>query len=532
MRCDVKDYGAEGDAYTDDTTALQNAIDTCNAAGGGTVVLPPGVYVSGTIRLLSHVRLHLEAGAVLKGSPDVSRYGMLGEDWGVGLVFAHLADNVAITGDGTIDGSGASFLEGDKVFLNEDSYVREATRQGSEFLSPDDDRIKGPVRIEHRPGHMIEFIGCNHLAIRDIRLVDSPMYAVHFIDCENIVVTDISIENDERVPNADGIHFNDCRDVRIANCNIHSPDDCIAMTGREFLPPGHEFRLDATENIVVANCTMQSGSSAIRVGYVKNPIRNCLFQNCVIRDSNRGIGVFIRGSGAIENILFDHFSIETRLVAGAWWGHGEPIHVSVCPRDADVTTLGRLRNVRFSNIVARGESGIVVCGDAKSPVEDLVFDNVRLSLVNSPLTESFGGNFDLRPNADRSRAIFAHDIPSLYACHTRNLRIADFEMEWDDDLPEFYTHGIECEQFEDLLIDGFRGRQHVKATEAAAIAISDGRSVTVRNCRAGKGAGTFLSHADVADARVFSGNDLRNAERVWARDPSDFMCHGNLIPQE
>lgn len=133
---------------------------------------------------------------------------------------------------------------------------------------------------------------------------------------------------------------------------------------------------------------LESASTGVRVGYGRNPIRNCVFQNLVIYNSHRGLGVFARDEGNIENLLFQNITIRTRLYSGHWWGKGEPIHVSAI-RQNPAVPVGRIRRVTFSNILADSEGGVVVYGTPKSPIEDLTIHNLRLTVTAGPLAAGF-----------------------------------------------------------------------------------------------------------------------------------------------
>ncbi|MBM3802122.1 MAG: hypothetical protein FJW26_07390 [Acidimicrobiia bacterium] len=111
--------------------------------------------------------------------------------------------------------------------------------------------------------------------------------------------------------------------------------------------------------------------------------------------------------------MFSNITIETRLHTGHWWGHGEPIHLSAVPVFEGVVP-GAIKNVRFSNVVARSESGIVVHGQKDAVLRDLSFEDVHLTVLPSALAASYGGNFDLSPALKKESALFKHDIPGLY----------------------------------------------------------------------------------------------------------------------
>jgi hypothetical protein len=179
--------------------------------------------------------------------------------------------------------------------------------------------------------------------------------------------------------------------VHISDCDIQNGDDSIVVLGGE--------------KITVANCTLSSRSAAVRVGFAGADIRDCVFANLVIFDSNRGLAVNVQGSNSIENVLFSDIVIQTRLVTGHWWGKGEPIQVSAVPWDPKIKQIGRIKNVRFRNITAESPSGVIVYGCEQSIIQDLLFQGVKLRINRSPLQESYGGNFDLRGCRDAATAI-------------------------------------------------------------------------------------------------------------------------------
>jgi hypothetical protein len=202
---------------------------------------------------------------------------------------------------------------------------------------------------------------------------------------------------------------------------------------------------------------MLSRSAAVRIGgFDQNPMRNYTFSNITIHNSNRGIGIFARDEGSIENLTFTNIVIETRLHTGDWWGNGEPIHISAVRLTKDLK-LGHISHVKFQNIICRGESGIVVYGTEESVIEDVSFEGVSLHIADSPLNDVAGGNFDLRPVLDPGLQLFSHDIPGLYAQYVRDLRIRDFDISWDPVKQPFFTHGIDCREFDGVSIDGLRG---------------------------------------------------------------------------
>ena len=185
-------------------------------------------------------------------------------------------------------------------------------------------------------------------------------------------------------------------------------------------------------------------------------IRRCTFSNLVFYGSNRGIGIFAHNASDIEEILFSNILIETRLPNGQWWDNGEPIHLSTISR-FEGEPVGQIRNVRFGDIFATSEYGILMYGDAESPMENIYFDNVDLKIVNGKETLAYGGNFDLRPATDIDRQLFEHDIPGIYAKHVNGLTLDDVAVRWGEGLSDFFTYALETLYVNDLQVEDFLG---------------------------------------------------------------------------
>jgi polygalacturonase len=468
-------YGANGDGQYDCTSAIQKAIDVCTGNGGGMVYLPPGAFLSGPLTLGSNVNLYLEAGAVLLASSRVEDYPQDPDDTPmesgrVGLLTAKDAHNISITGRGTLDGRGQDFLDHESWKVDPPG-ANQYTRQGEDFMHPRYGTQHGPLEVlpTGRPGNMLRFYRCTDLLIQDVTLANSPAWTLHLHECESANITGLRIHSpgsDWRTPNDDGIDLRFCRRVRISNCDIDTGDDCIAVFG--------------SQQVVVTNCTLSSRSAGVRVGYDLGDVRDCVFGNLVI-DANRGLNLNVRASTTIENVLFHDIILRTHLITGQWWGKGEPIHISTGRMDAS-QPLGYVRNVRFRNILAESDTGILLYGCAESPIQEVVMEGVHLTIKASPLQASYGGNFDLRAMADPQQALFAHDIPGVYACHVHGLTLRDFRLEWEPDVPEFYTHGFECENFKNLHIDRFAGGP--ARPSCKAVVLREGTGAWVRRSQA------------------------------------------------
>lgn len=479
----IVEYGAVNNGITSNTSAIQKAINECSKNGGGLVLVPQGNFVTGSVQLFSNVNLYLAPGAKLLGSKDNNEY-LRQKDFGfdgmgagnkTGIVFAHNAENISITGQGIIDGRGNNSMYMDSLQYGMD-LNNKYTRQGMDYMSPKFGTKDGPVLwkglYEDRPGVMVIFSSCKNVLLSGVRFDESPNWTVAFLNCDNVKVQSTTINNNMDIPNSDGLDMYDSKNVTISDCVINAGDDAIAVV--------------SSDNITVTNSVLHSRSCGVRIGYNVFNGRNSgnlLFSNIHIYDCNRGIGIFQRQKGDIENIIFSNIIIQTRLHTGQWWGHGEPIHISAVP-GLGSKEVGKIKNVQFNNIIASGEEGILLYGTKESKLENISFNNVKLTMKNGVLTNSYGGNFDLRPTNDISIGIFKHDIPALYAGNIKGLSIKDFSVNWENSLPAFFTNAINCENFENIKIDGFTGSANAASAKQPAIALQSGKVALISNTAA------------------------------------------------
>ncbi|MBN2174083.1 MAG: hypothetical protein JW731_08130 [Bacteroidales bacterium] len=476
----IRDFGAVADGKTLNTAAIQQTIDKCYSMGGGMVYVPTGVYVTGTIHLKSNINLHLEAGAVLKGSTLMSDYEPF-ERPGFGkthygMLFTLNAENVSITGSGTFDGSEETFFNWNKAKKIEWGGTTH-TRQKENFRKVISGIGDGPVDpLASRPRQMIIFSQCKNVLVENVLIAKSPFWTLHFADCDGVIVKGVKIWNSLETPNSDGLDITSCNNVNVSDCDIRAGDDAIAITGYayHYELPGYYNLRHKSENINISDCNLQSRSSGIRIGFEdQNTVRNINISNINIFDSNRGIGIFVRDSGSIENINISGATIETRLHTGDWWGNGEPVHISAI-RSKNGGIIGQVKNVTLRDIICRSENGILLYGTDESILENIRFENIRFKLLNSALNEYAGGNIDLRGCLDPKQSLFEHDIPGLYARFVTNLVINDFALEWENPQYPFFTHGIEVENFRTLRINNFRGSGAPGNASAKPVSIENG----------------------------------------------------------
>ncbi len=402
----IRDFGARGDGQTLDTKAIQQAIDTCNKESGGTVLVPAGVFITGTVQLKSNVTLHLAAEAKLRGSGDGKQYYPaeaipLKGDWtlndgNTGLIFAVNASNIAIEGSGTIEGQGNLFR---------------STKGGP----PPPAGISG----NKRP-HTLLFHQCKHLRINDVFLFESAYHCVRIIQCEYVHLKGIHIHS--RVNhNNDGFHFISSKYVHITNCDVQCQDDACALFG-------------SCQFVMVDSCSFTTRWSVFRFG--GGVAENITVSNCLIYDTY-GCPIKMRcePGSRMENISFSNLVM--RNVTG-------PVSIGLGPED----NPGIARNISFSNIQATvtvpvqladvpfesrynpGEikSSIGLNGTASAPLENISFHNVHIIFPGGGTAQDAA----LRDVPQVAGEYYADGILPAYgifARHTKNLQLTNVRLE-------------------------------------------------------------------------------------------------------
>ena len=427
----ITDHGAIPDGKTNNAAAIQKAIDACAAGGvGGKVIVPPGTFLSGKIFLRSKVELHLDLGATLLCSPNIDDIHPP-ENYKHGIessfVCSEDQEDIAITGLGTIDGNGRA-------------YVKE--RLPHIYVMPE----KRPITF---------YIGgCKRVTITGITIRDGANWTLWFVGCDDVLVHGIRMYNDLKLPNSDGIDIDRCRNVHIADCHIEAGDDAIVLkTMREF------ERYGDSENIVVRGCTLKSTSTAICIGCeIAGKVSNVIFDSCVISSSHRGLSINHSFENNIENVLFSNMFIETRHFHDRWWGCGEPIYVKVLPW-TEKDSVGTTRNIRFQNIRAKSENGILVHGATPENLQGIEFENVHIKLAK--WSKWPGGLLDLRPCPGEQdgygSGVFKHPTYGFILQKAKGVTLRNCSVTWEGKLPDYFKDALLVAEVEDLTLDGFKG---------------------------------------------------------------------------
>ena len=398
------DGNALGDGQTLDTPALQSAIDACAAGGGGTVYLPAGQYLTGSLFLQNNISLHLDSGAAILGSENPDDYPIIHSRWEgkhqdthAPLITGENLNNISVVGRGTINGQGSVWWK--------------AKKDGT---------------LEHPRPRLIGFSDCTNILIEGITATNSPSWTINPIHCQNVNIRGITIINPADSPNTDGINPDSCRLVRISDCYVSVGDDCITIkSGTEH---EHPDRYAPCRDITITNCTLERGHGGVVIGSeMSGGVKNVVISNCVFIGTDRGIRIKSRRGrgGAIEDIRVSNIIMDGVLcpfTMNLYYHIGVRGNTDVSdkkPRSVDNSTP-RLRRIHFSHITAREvkHAAGFLYGLAEMPLEDISFTDISISISEE---------------ADSGYPEMADDIPSMsqagfFIRNARHLRLENVEV--------------------------------------------------------------------------------------------------------
>ncbi|MCC6793870.1 MAG: glycoside hydrolase family 28 protein [Candidatus Hydrogenedentes bacterium] len=496
----VRDKGATGNGTTNDTAAIQSAIDALGDVGG-TVHFDPGVYLSGSLHLRSNVALHLDHGATIKGIPDRAAYDPYekldfknesDEETSFfhhALIWGEDLENIAIYGSGTID---ANFT-----------------------------KRKGPKPIALKR--------CRFVRIEGIRILNAPNYCISMLGTDNVEIDGVTILN----AYCDGIDPDSCRNVRISNCHIESWDDAIVPKASFSLG-----ELRSTENITVTNCYLATACNAFKLGTESGgDFKRIAISNCVMdglkdkRDAVSGIAIESVDGSNIDGVVASNITMVN--VASPIF-----IRLGNRGRDMDPDVPGTLRNVSIDNVIATNAS--LVCSITGIPdrsVENISLSNINLSFVGGapyrPVTEEMPEFEKVYPSADNFGAMPGY---AFYCRHARSLTFSNVNVRWEDnywravlrakDDWELPLRGIPKEKaadasvgnalvfddIEDLHIDMLRARP--SQSDDAVIWMKNVRESIIESSSAQERTAVFLEvTGPQSSAITLSANGLRHAKQ-------------------
>ncbi len=496
---DVRDYGAKGDGKTLNTKAIQKAIDACNQAQGGMVLIPPGEFLSGTLELKSFVTLHIEAGGKLLGSTKREDYtagnGVPSGNGNIVFLYAVKADRLSIEGKGTVDGNGLSFYNGK-----------------GDNTGPGQNGVGGNF---DRP-HLLIFYACTNVDIKDVFLTASAYHCVRILQCKHIHFDGVRIYN--RVnKNNDGFHFSSCEYVHIANCDVQCQDDACALFG-------------SNRFVTVTNCSFSTRWSIFRFGGGES--QNIAISNCLIYDTFGCPIKISAGRASIENLTFSN--IIMRNVTG-------PIGIGFSGASGNNASANAIKKPFIRNIVFNGIRATVAAKPEPHPdihfdlhtwegeknscitlnamgeyyLEDISFTDVHIKYAGGGTAEQaakrdvprvaaeYFGVWDKAPGGPPAYGLYARNVKGLTLQNVR------FEYDQPDARPAMVFDNVQ-----DASIAGFSAQG---SPDAELLRFTGSKDILLSAVRVLSPAATFLQVEGAASEGILvDGGDLRKAGKTLA----------------
>ncbi|RIX60354.1 glycoside hydrolase family 28 protein [Paenibacillus nanensis] len=468
---DITAFGAIGDGAFDNTSAFSHAIAACAEGGGGTVYVPAGTYLTGRIKLVSHMTLEIETGATILFKNEFDAYPAEKTRWSgyecygySPLLFGSGLERVAIKGGGVIDGQGDAWWQAYRKLRYEGAVPESSVRlELLELNRGLRERIRSNI-VEWdtqflRPP-LLQLIDCRDIAIEGVTLRHSPFWNTHLVYCEGVRITGVAFINPSDAPNGDGLDIDSCSAVLVSNCRFDVGDDCLCLKsgidedGRRVGRP--------TEYVTVTNCVMKHGHGGIVMGSeTAGGIRHIVVSNCLFIGTDRGIRMKTNRArgGGVEDVNINGIQMRDVLcpiVINAFYRHGidesnplltshEPVPIS------DGTPV--IRRISISNLTARNAlaSAGFLYGLPEMPIEDVELSHITVEMTEDP--EEAGGE----PDMVKERLVMAGE--GMYFKHVRGLTLHQVRVETRQ------GPAVRLAQTEGAFIDGVHMRRRHLNTE-------------------------------------------------------------------
>ncbi len=420
----IIDHGAVGDGHTMNTDAIAAAINTCAEAGGGKVLLPSGIWLTGPIELKSNINLHVSEGAVILFSDKFEDYPLIETSFegrpeirSMSPISGRNLENIAITGKGVIDGSGGVWRPVKKFkmtdwqwrgliasggVLNQRKDIwwpTEAALNAGRIMSKLADK-DAPledykvVRSFLRPV-MVSLVECKNVLLDGPTFQNSPAWNIHPLMCENLILRNLTVLNPWFSQNGDGLDLESCKNALVYKCRFDVGDDALCMkSGRD--KAGRDRGMP-TENVVIADCIVYHGHGGFVVGSeMSGGVRNLMVRDCIFWGTDVGLRFkSTRGrGGVVENIYIQDILMKDiptdALRFNMYYANQVPI-----PDDGYEDKAGKqfrrpfvpvneetpsFRKIYMKNIVCRGAArAVLLQGLPEMPIQDIYFENIKMT---------------------------------------------------------------------------------------------------------------------------------------------------------
>jgi alpha-L-rhamnosidase len=381
-RVSITDFQAVGDGNTINTGAIQSAIDHVATKGGGTLVIPKGVFLTGAIFLKPGVNLHFDKDAVIKCSTDMKNFperririeGHFEEHYTPALINAEGCDGLQITGEGTLDGNG-------RPIWDQFWKLRNAAPDKKNFKNLSIPRAQLCI-INHSKSVLVD----------GITFKDSQYWNLHLYNCRNVTVQNarFQVPDDYKdAPSTDGIDVDSCQDVAIKGCYFSVTDDCIAMKGSKGPDALNDKDSPPVEHVSISDCTFKRGFAAVTCGSEATVVRNLAVENCRVLGAMNVLTLKLR-SDTPQDYKDIHFRDLTLDNAGGWlvkispWSQYTDLKGQPPPRST-------VRNITLSNVKGRyGRFGSIQGNRDQTEISDITLENIDVNLKDRTLKVDSG----------------------------------------------------------------------------------------------------------------------------------------------
>ena len=405
----LTEFGGTGDGFQSNTEAFARAIAALEAKGGGKLVVPRGVWVTGPIHLKSRINLHVSAGALILFSDNYDEYPLIETNWegwkalrATSPIMAHNLTDIAITGQGVIDGNGEVWRPVKREKMTDNQWRNLLRRENSvtdeagRLWFPNEGGMKGyfsgrkyteltqeeqeEYKTYFRPV-LVSIINCKNILLQGATFQNSPAWNVHPLMCEELTVDNVIIRNPWFSQNGDGIDIESCKNVLIVNSSFDVGDDAICIkSGKD--QEGRD-RGVPTENLIVDNCIVYHGHGGFVVGSeMSGGARNMLVRNCTFMGTDVGLRFkSTRGrGGVVENIWIENIDMTNipthALLFDLYYGGRTRPGDAVPPVSEETPSF---RNIFIKNITCRGAgTAMLFNGIPEMNVQNVTVENALM----------------------------------------------------------------------------------------------------------------------------------------------------------
>jgi polygalacturonase len=377
----ISSSGIKTDSTTLNTRAIQQLIDKAEANGGGTIVIPKGVFLTGALFFKPKTKLRLLEGAVLKGSDDIANYPLIPSRmegrsiyYYAALINAYHVDSFSITGPGTINGNGFKFWTAFWAY-------RDSMRKIG----------KSATNLEVSRPRLLFIWGCNNVTIQNVKLRDAGFWTTHLYQCNNVLIENCDIRSPFRpvkAPSTDGIDIDVCKKVTIRNCYISVNDDAICIKGGKGPDAHKRAENGVVEDILIENCTFGESHGTLTLGSECIHARNITMRNCKVDNDNPLLRLKMRPDTyqVYENIRIENITGRCgTIISMAPWKQFFDMFGSTEKPFATV------RNITFSNINVQCKSFGDMQGNPADKVADIIFREINATAESAALKTEYKG---------------------------------------------------------------------------------------------------------------------------------------------